>query len=229
MLNEITANPAPHSPVSGPSGRRERRIHAIRVPVDELSPHAGDQCPEYHSNVGYLSGASLHALHHDLANRIHMPGRRDRCVFTVPSVCLLCLPGAMEQEAAGDGLPGKPPLSIMFLKHLLISHLQLPGNHHVSAVAAHTRLGRPRDRDAAQRSVRPLLDMAQRPEPLRQVIPIPLVFLGQLAVGHGCVRGYKMQGCAEYGCIYACTTNTNTDHDAWALRAYSHAYHACRT
>lgn len=45
------------SPTIGPSGSRERRIHAVRVSVDELSSHAGDQRAEHHSNVGYLSGA----------------------------------------------------------------------------------------------------------------------------------------------------------------------------
>ncbi len=45
------------SPIIGPFGRRKRRIHAIRIPVDELPSHARNQCAEHHPNVGYLSGA----------------------------------------------------------------------------------------------------------------------------------------------------------------------------
>ena len=44
------------SSASGPLGGGERRVHAIRVPVDELLAHARDQRAKYHSHVGYLPG-----------------------------------------------------------------------------------------------------------------------------------------------------------------------------
>lgn len=44
------------SSASGPLGGGERRVHAIRLPVDELLAHARNQRAKYHSHVGYLPG-----------------------------------------------------------------------------------------------------------------------------------------------------------------------------
>lgn len=48
-----------YSTSCGASRRRERRVHAIRVPLDELPPHARDQRGEHNTNVGHLSGTQL--------------------------------------------------------------------------------------------------------------------------------------------------------------------------
>ena len=43
------------SSASGPLGGGERRVHAIRVSLDELLADARNQRKEYRAHVGYLS------------------------------------------------------------------------------------------------------------------------------------------------------------------------------
>lgn len=46
------------SAVGSTSGGAERGVHAIRLPVDELPAHAGNQREEYHPHVGHLPRTS---------------------------------------------------------------------------------------------------------------------------------------------------------------------------
>ena len=97
-------------------------------------------------------------------------GRGNRCILAVPSLRLLGVPRAMEQKATGNGFSGMCSLRLRASPVPLSLTLHAStGDHHVPAVAANAGLDRPRDRDAAQRGVRPLLDVAQRPEPLCQM------------------------------------------------------------
>lgn len=44
------------SPSRAASGGPRRRVHAVRVQVDELPAHARDERTVYHPHVGYVSG-----------------------------------------------------------------------------------------------------------------------------------------------------------------------------
>ena len=74
---------------------RECGVHAVCLSMDELSPHARNECQEYHPNVGYVSGSfarwSKLALATDKGS-----GGRPRRVFSVPSLCMFGLPDEME-------------------------------------------------------------------------------------------------------------------------------------
>lgn len=47
------------SPSVSSYGLPERRIHAIRVPMDELPLDARDQRPEYYQDVGHISSTLI--------------------------------------------------------------------------------------------------------------------------------------------------------------------------
>ena len=91
------------------SGCGERRVHAVRLPVDELPPHAGDQRAKYHPDVGYLPSTSPPPVFYLHVISLGMPGGGHRRILAISSVCMLCLPRAVEQKAARYGLSGDVP------------------------------------------------------------------------------------------------------------------------
>ena len=80
--------------------------------MDELPADAGDQRAKYRSDVGYLPRASHRRSFHSssvaLTRAYTHPGGGHGRVLTIPSVRLLGVLGTVEQEAAGNGLPGAP-------------------------------------------------------------------------------------------------------------------------
>ena len=90
-------------------GCGERRVHAVRLPVDELPPHAGDQRAKYHPDVGYLPSTSPPPVFYLHVISLGMPGGGHRRILAISSVCMLCLSRAVEQKAARYGLSGDVP------------------------------------------------------------------------------------------------------------------------
>ena len=140
------------SPVSCPPCLTKRGVYAVRLSVDELPAHAGDQRAEYDSDVGYVLGeldylSFLVLLHEPLA--VRRAGR----VLAIPPIRVLGFLGQVEREAAADGLSGafasssliywsSNPLRI-FLRFLVHHLTPLTGHHHVPAVAPDAGLDGP--------------------------------------------------------------------------------------
>ena len=58
----------------GSSGSSKCRIYAVCVQVDELLVDAGDQCKEYHQDVGYLPGEPVLLLLSPPVVKVYLTG-----------------------------------------------------------------------------------------------------------------------------------------------------------
>ena len=93
------------SPVSCPPRLAERGVYAVRLSVDELPAHAGDQRAEYDTDVGYVLGELDYLSFHVLLYE-PLAVRRTRCVLAIPPIRVLGFSRQMEREAAADGFSG---------------------------------------------------------------------------------------------------------------------------
>ena len=79
--------------------KRERGVHAVCVPVDELPAHAGDQRREHDTDVGHISGEPTYTPFLSAVypyQRSTYAGGGHRRVLAVPSVCMLGVPRPVE-------------------------------------------------------------------------------------------------------------------------------------
>lgn len=89
---------------SGSTSRFGKRgIYAICVQMDELFADAGDQRAEYHPDVGYLSGEPHIRVEQTSSLMKSILGRRTRCIFPIPLICLFSVSSQVEQEITRNG------------------------------------------------------------------------------------------------------------------------------
>jgi hypothetical protein len=82
-----------YSTAVGPSRGAERGIYAVRIQMDELLVDAGDQCEEYDSDVGYISGMpSIPSMQLLLKPCVTAVGGARR-IFSISPLRLLRIPG----------------------------------------------------------------------------------------------------------------------------------------
>jgi hypothetical protein len=62
FASQLTGFLPPFSSVICAPGISECGIHAVCIPLDELFVDEGDQCAEYHSDVGYISCESISVI-----------------------------------------------------------------------------------------------------------------------------------------------------------------------
>ena len=130
--------------------------------MDELSLDERDQCSEHNSYVGYLLGR---LLLQPPDNRRPILGWRYRRLLTVSFICVFSIPCQMERETTTDGFPG-----LFFLSRNRLSLYLLTGHHHVPSIPPNPRLGRPRNRNAPQRSICSQFNMAQCAESFQRKV-----------------------------------------------------------
>lgn len=112
-----------NSPASSPPKSAARRVHAVRLQMDELPTHARTERSEYSPYVGYIPCAFFLSSLSSTKERTRMIERRLEFVLRIPLVRLLCIPQALEEQVNGNGFPGTPsppgqPLFIFTSSHM---------------------------------------------------------------------------------------------------------------
>ena len=93
------------SPIGCSPCLTKRGVHAVRLSMDELPAHAGDQRTEYYPDVGYISGEFARQTARCFrAKRFAV--RRSRRVLAIPPIRVLGFSRQVEREAAADGFSG---------------------------------------------------------------------------------------------------------------------------
>lgn len=118
VLIRLSDSPASSSPKSA-----ARRVHAVRLQMDELPTHARTERSEYSPDVGYIPCASFLSSLSSTEERKWMIERRLEFVLRIPLVRLLRIPQALEEQVNGNGFPGTPsppgqPFFIFTLLHM---------------------------------------------------------------------------------------------------------------